>query len=225
MAASYRSSVDYYRRKMGLSPEGAVARTEEPCTLEGRWRIMDCPPEEVTWADLEDLARKGPELALRRWEEVREAARGELQGGERAARVMEGYNSLAWKRAQFLALREELVAEWRPRSGIEGQLIDQLAQAQTAMYFWQERLMLRGSVEPLRERRDMEEREGWEPARVSEHQAVEQAAAMVDRFNRMFLRTLRALRDQRKVPLAVVVQNAGQVNVGQQQVNVGQQDV
>jgi hypothetical protein len=46
---------------------------------------------------------------------------------------------------------------------------------------------------------------------------------MVDRFNRIFLRTLRALRDLRKVPLAVVVQNAGQVNVGQQQVNVAPQ--
>jgi hypothetical protein len=43
---------------------------------------------------------------------------------------------------------------------------------------------------------------------------------MVDRFNKMFLRTLRALCNLRKVPLAVVVQNAGQVNVGGQQINV-----
>jgi hypothetical protein len=42
---------------------------------------------------------------------------------------------------------------------------------------------------------------------------------MVDRFHRMFLRTLRALCNLRKVPLAVFVQSAGQVNVGQQ-VNV-----
>jgi hypothetical protein len=60
----------------------------------------------------------------------------------------------------------------------------------------------------------------WEPPRVSVFQVVEQAGAMVDRFNRIFLRSLRALRDLRRCPPPVVVQNAGQVNVGQQQVNV-----
>jgi hypothetical protein len=61
---------------------------------------------------------------------------------------------------------------------------------------------------------------GWETPRVTEAQAVEQAGAMVDRFNRIFLRNLRALRDLRRCPQPIFVQNAGQVNVGQQQVNV-----
>jgi hypothetical protein len=51
-------------------------------------------------------------------------------------------------------------------------------------------------------------------------QMAEPAAAMVDKFNRIAMRTLRGLTNLRKVPLAVVVQNAGQVNVGGQQVNV-----
>ncbi len=42
---------------------------------------------------------------------------------------------------------------------------------------------------------------------------------MVDRFNRLFLRTLRALRDLRRYAPAVNIQNAGQVNIGGQQVN------
>ena len=42
---------------------------------------------------------------------------------------------------------------------------------------------------------------------------------MVDRFNRMLLRTLRGLRDLRRYA-PVVIQSAGQVNVGAQQVNV-----
>jgi hypothetical protein len=42
---------------------------------------------------------------------------------------------------------------------------------------------------------------------------------MVERFNGMFLRTLKALRELRRTP-GVVVRNAGQVNVGQQQINV-----
>ena len=45
---------------------------------------------------------------------------------------------------------------------------------------------------------------------------------MVDRFNKIFLRTLRQLRDLRRYSRPVIVQNAGQVNVGGQQVNVNQ---
>jgi hypothetical protein len=51
---------------------------------------------------------------------------------------------------------------------------------------------------------------------------MERAAAMADRFNRIFLRTLRALRDLRRYATPVVVQNAGQVNVAGQQVNIAQ---
>jgi hypothetical protein len=58
---------------------------------------------------------------------------------------------------------------------------------------------------------------------VSEHQSTEQAAAMVERFHRMYLRSFRALRDLRRYAPSVVVQNAGQVNVGGQQVNVSRE--
>ena len=51
-------------------------------------------------------------------------------------------------------------------------------------------------------------------------QALEQSAALADRFHRMFLRSLRALRDLRRYSSPVVVQRAGQVNVGGQQINV-----
>jgi hypothetical protein len=43
---------------------------------------------------------------------------------------------------------------------------------------------------------------------------------MVNRWNRMFLRNLRALRDMRRYMPPVVVNNPGQVNIAQQQVNV-----
>jgi hypothetical protein len=72
----------------------------------------------------------------------------------------------------------------------------------------------------VRELASLQKGKGWETPRVTEAQAVEQAAAMVERFNRIFLRTLRALRDLRRGPQPVFVQNAGQVNVGQQQVNL-----
>lgn len=43
---------------------------------------------------------------------------------------------------------------------------------------------------------------------------------MCGRFNQLFLRTLRELRDLRRYTPAVVVQHAGQINVAGQQVNV-----
>jgi hypothetical protein len=49
---------------------------------------------------------------------------------------------------------------------------------------------------------------------------LEQAAGMVDRFNRIFLRTLRALCDLRRHSPQVIVQNAGQVNVADKQINL-----
>ena len=61
----------------------------------------------------------------------------------------------------------------------------------------------------------------WQPPRLTAVEAMNQSAAMADRFHRMFMRTLRALRDLRRYSPAVIVQNAGQVNVGGQQVNVG----
>ena len=60
----------------------------------------------------------------------------------------------------------------------------------------------------------------WTPPRVSDVEAIEQAAAMMDRFNKIFLRSLRALRDLRRYCRLVIVQNARQVNVGGQHVNV-----
>jgi alpha-galactosidase/6-phospho-beta-glucosidase family protein len=90
------------------------------------------------------------------------------------------------------------------------------------VFFRQERLTFQASLEPLREKRRFEDRQQWEEPRVTEHQSLEQAAAMAERFQRMYLRSLRALCNLRKVPLSVIVQNAGQVNVGGQPVNLAE---
>ena len=56
--------------------------------------------------------------------------------------------------------------------------------------------------------------------RISTHVALEEAAAMADRFNRLFLRTLRQLRDLRRYTPAVTIESAGQVNIGGQQISL-----
>ena len=74
----------------------------------------------------------------------------------------------------------------------------------------------------MRQGRGINQRGGWEPPTVDAAAAVDQAAAMVGRFNGLFARTLRALRDLPRYAPRVVVQDVGQLNLAQAQVNVAQ---
>jgi hypothetical protein len=68
-----------------------------------------------------------------------------------------------------------------------------------------------------------DERGTWQPPRLKASEYLERATQMADRYQRMFLRTLRQMRDLRRYSPPVIVQNAGQVNIaadGGQQVNV-----
>jgi hypothetical protein len=60
---------------------------------------------------------------------------------------------------------------------------------------------------------------GWKSPYQSQADAIEQAHRLADGYNRQFLRVLRQLRDLRRYA-PVVIQNAQQVNVGNQQLNV-----
>ena len=69
-------------------------------------------------------------------------------------------------------------------------------------------------------------REGkWRLPRVMDVDAQNQAVAMADRFNRLFMRTLRGLRDLRRYAPSVMIQSAAQVNIGKQQVNIADRRV
>jgi hypothetical protein len=222
MAAGLRELVESYRWEYGLStPEAAAqVRDDQP---EREQDALQRPPTEVSWADLEALLERDPQRFLQRWEEIKGAAREELQTGHRASGPVEVYGSTPWDRARFLALRQELADGWQPRNGVERQLVDAMAQAQAAVEYWLDRLMSKAAREARLEQATLREKGTSELSRATGFQAVEQAGAMVDRFNRIFLRTLRALRDLRRGPQPVFVQNAGQVNVARQQVNVAQE--
>ena len=58
----------------------------------------------------------------------------------------------------------------------------------------------------------------FEPPRLSHAEAQRQAEAAVDWLHRLHLRTLKALQDHRRCPVAV--RHAGQVNVAHQQVDL-----
>ncbi len=55
---------------------------------------------------------------------------------------------------------------------------------------------------------------------VTQVEAVQGAAAMVELMHNLYLRSLRALQDRRRSSPRVIVRRAGQVNVAAQQVNV-----
>ena len=221
VAHAFRSMLRFYEQSCKLSHEQALERMREgdPVYVE---RIIATAPEELTWFEIDFLAGHDPEKALQLWEQVKQAARDDLRSGHRMARAIELPNNRCWSRAEFLALREELLEGWKPANALERQLVETLAMAQAGYLQWQEKLTTWTAL-------DCEEDQGrrddgtWRPPRVGQAAAIEQASAMVDRFHRIMMRTLRALRDMRRYGPKIVVQNAGQVNVGDQQVNVSQQ--
>lgn len=63
----------------------------------------------------------------------------------------------------------------------------------------------------------------WQPPRLSYTETMETACKMMDRYNRLMMRTLRQLRDLRRYGSKVTIKNAKQVNIaaeGGKQVNL-----
>jgi hypothetical protein len=162
----------------------------------------------VSFFDLERLGQCNPEQMLSRWEEIKGAARDELLSGHRAAAAREVFVPRCWDRAQFAAIVGVLGEGWEPRNGVEYLLLDQLALCHASFLDWMKVLAQRAAAGSLPQERDSNEQGGAEPPRLSASEAVDRAGAMADRFNRMSMRTLRALRDLRRWTPTVVVQNA-----------------
>ena len=223
MACARKRMVEYYEKNENMSFSAAVAHLKETNSEDWRERIKKMHPEQVSWFALDSLSDEDEhEAALALWNDIKRAAIDEFQTGSRALKVVDLHPS-PHDRARFMALRESFRQEWQPRGGSELVLIDTLAQTQTMYELWLQRHMQRMSTECFRDWKAQEladRRYEWIPPRQSESEATREAFDMAEKFQRMFLRTLRALRDLRRYTPSVVIQNAGQVNVGQQQVNV-----
>jgi hypothetical protein len=219
MARAYVSEVEFYREQMGLAPAEAAARAREPAGQEERQRVLNAPADQIGWRALSTFAEHDPETAGTAWSRILAEAEKAFVTGHRAGQAME-CNGTPWGRARFLVVREAFFAEWQPKGGIELALIDTLAQAYTGYSTWLNLLQAQSMSEGQEEDSKLKRDGYWQPPRLTTAAAMDQSAAMVDRFNRLFLRTLRSLRDLRRYASSVVVQNAGQVNVGAQQLNV-----
>lgn len=223
MAKAYRRMVTFYQKQLEKDLPEALALAARCSTEELHAAFLEGlraeAPDQVSWYDLRSLEDGREGDALRKWEEVKAFARDELSSGMRGAAAVEDLSpsgSGPLGRARYIALVQEMAKDWQPLSGTEYLLVEQMAQAYTMQLYW---MGIFGHREVYNIGKMDHERGTWEPPLVTRQQALDDAAGMVDRWNRMFLRCLRQLRDLRRYS-PVVIQNAGQVNLGHQQVNV-----
>lgn len=248
MHNAFVRSVAFYRSPIGggLSVEEARAQAFHACTdREEAEKILDkltrYPLDCLNFVDLQELYSYAPRAAEGFWEMTKDEGRREFESGHLAANITfpEGYMKGMWNIARYLGVRESFVDDWKPQGGIEVAMIDMLAQSWFQWQFWLEQTVKRSQtrekeLHPEYSRwlaqRNMELKaygitDGyWNRAYVSEQQAIEHAVQMADRFNRIFMRTLRQLRDLRRYS-PVTINNPNQVNIaadGGQQVNINE---
>jgi hypothetical protein len=218
VAAAFAEELARYRRLRQAEPE-LPNPGESPIDRELN-AIRTKPPDDVTFADLERLARADPAEAASRWEAVKAAAAGDLDRGWLAARAVEYQGGSAWERACFLAVRGRLRKAWRPRNPGEAQLVDEMAQYEVVRRWWVGVLAMR-SREPATIVGRRRQGDRGEDRRQTAAEATAEAGRMVERLQRLYQNTLRLLVSLRRGKPTVVYQRSGQVNVGVgQQMNV-----
>lgn len=202
---------------------------EESIQLQIR-RILTGPVDQISWYAMERVYNHVPNFVKTVWKLVKEEASKELESGHRIAGTLEAteWQREPWKRAQFLAIRNGFVEEWKPKGAIELSMIDMMAQSFSEYLYWSEIAHNRSTTEGKilysqeEERRAKEAQGHWIPPRLGEVAAIDHATQMADRCNRLFLRTLRQLRDLRRYSMPVTINNPAQVNIaadGGQQMN------
>lgn len=200
-------------------------------------RLLSQPADMASWFEIENLYTQSPSLAKTVWEWIKREARLEFESGHRAAKVFEPVHWLreAWRRAQYLAIRESFIEQWKPQGGIELAMIDMLTQSFYLYMYWTEVAVTRTETEvrsesgsvaeatyPEQQNSGQHKSGHWTLPYVHEQEAIEHAAQMSDRYQRAFQRTLRSMRDLRRYSTPVTINNPQQVNIasdGGKQVN------
>ncbi len=248
---AYIERVAFYRSKIGgaLSLEEARARSYHECKDEEEAKriydkIMSCSLDNISFVSLAEMWPVAPRMAEELWEMMKNEAAEEFESGHLATKAMYPvhYMRSAWNVASYLGLRESFITEWEPRGGIELSLIDMLVQAFFQYQYWMKESVTRTETEPRHEEEEYTKwkqyksasakAQGWEHGwwdipYVGEQASIEHAAQMADRWNRIYMRTLRNMRDLRRYNVPVTINNPQQVNIaadGGQQVNVAGND-
>jgi hypothetical protein len=231
LVASITGMIDIYVRHLNQTPEEAAtsARSLSPIESDGR------EPEQVSWSDISRLLEQEPEAGQALWAQVKDSARHELRTGVRVSKTLEPrLNATPYDRARVGVILESLAKALKPRDGLELLIVQQMAASLDQQLKWQTIATHRTEEETWQAERDrrrtwetltpaQQERfgryDGWLPPRLTDADAIEQAIVLADRFQRQFIRLLKALRDQRRLVGTLVVAG-GQVNISDQQVNL-----
>lgn len=200
-----------------LSPERQARRAAE---------ARDSPPDRLAWHELAALAEEdGLQAALAVWLRVQEYAFDELESGVRSAEATGHTTPL--ERARYTAVRDTFIDQWQPEGGIDMAMIEMLAQSFSLYLYWTQISHSRaiGLCTNLEAVAKKEGRKHWQAPYQMVRDSIDEAHVMAERYNRIFLRTLRQLRDFRRyaqppAPPSVILNNGGQVNVASQQVNM-----
>jgi hypothetical protein len=212
---------DAYWRALKAEAEGRINGLRH--ALRDKQQLLDASPAQLEWRDLSYAEQLEPGSVFAVYDHIKQAARNDLESGERAADVVASAITRPWIRARFLALRESFIADWKPTGSIELRLIEMMAQLYTEYEHWMELSVQRVAFECQEERYQVEVKGKWRAVSVTGDADAQQAAEMADRYNRLFLRTLRQLRDLRRYVVPVTINNPQQVNIaadGGQQVNM-----
>jgi hypothetical protein len=231
MVDPIRGQIDFLVTHFKITREEAAARARTPLPDDR----TEQPPEHVSWHEITNALDADPARGQALWQRVKDEARRELTAGVRAGVSLERrLNATPFERAQYLAIVEALTDALQPRDGLEGLLVQQLACAYEQHLRWQTLAARRVDEESWQGERDRrralermsphqreryQEYEGWLPPRQGDAEAIEQAVLIADRYQRAFLRLLKAFRDNRRLFDSLIVAG-GQVNIGERQVNV-----
>ena len=219
LAAAYEGNIRWRMKELKESAEDADRRIRAVDDPEWQHRALTETSDQVSWWSLSQLIEAEPDTGWAVWERVKAEASEELLSGHRAA-VAICWDDSPWQRAQFLAVRQAFVDEWQPRGGIELTLIDQMAQAHSLYLHWIEQAHIQSSLEGAKQQREIGRTGRWQPRTLGTAEALDQSAQMAERWQKLFVRALRALRDLRRHAPPVVLAGPGsQVNLGVVQSN------
>jgi hypothetical protein len=222
-AQSFIGTIEFYKSEIGGGkPHDEAVKEALQCHEWRRGYVEGLSVNEITWGHISAVGEVNIEDALNLWSRVRETADDELESGKRGANVA-GENTTPYLLAQYLAIRDSFADQWKPQGGIESAMVEMLSIAYSLQMYWSTVAHERAirTHDAQRDKVQRYELNGWKSPYQSEADAVDQAHRLADGYNRQFLRVLRQLRDLRHYA-PVVIQNAQQVNVGNQQLNVSQ---
>jgi hypothetical protein len=217
LARAYRDAIDVYQREAGLDVVGAV-ECDRAAGYGAVQRVLTAAPDDISWRDIGQALEQDLTAARAGWARLQALATDELASGHRSARALGDMPPM--ERARFLALLASFREAWLPRGGLEESLIASAAQAYTAYECWLSRVQEAAGQEAAWQAERLRASGHWSGPAVSLAETLEQAASMAERFQRMLVRSVRALRDLRRLAPNVVVQSANQVNIAETQLNM-----